>query len=265
MAGQRWQQVRVSLHCGELRRHSPRRRGWDCPPATAPSPERELGVSPPLVAAMPLASAAVAWRRECWQQAALRLKERSTSRCAGDGRAAAAPRLEGCSGWLRFFGRLTSTTGLGIARVPGPVSFSGHSIGYFLAPSPPAHRPPPRFRICSIVASQAAIEAGGGSEAVAMAPCSFSCSGRAHARFRPPTTIPARTQDQTSLVARGFSGNEKKAYRSACGPSVQTLGRSAAAAEQALAAIAKAVAKHGMRDHRPVFVHASPWRWPMAI
>jgi predicted amidohydrolase YtcJ len=30
-----------------------------------------------------------------------------------------------------------------------------------------------------------------------------------------------------------------------------------AAADQALAAIAKAVAKHGMRDHRPVFVHAS--------
>jgi len=30
-----------------------------------------------------------------------------------------------------------------------------------------------------------------------------------------------------------------------------------AAADQALAAIAKAVKKHGMRDHRPVFVHAS--------
>ncbi len=30
-----------------------------------------------------------------------------------------------------------------------------------------------------------------------------------------------------------------------------------AAADQALAAIAKAVAKHGMHDHRPVFVHAS--------
>ena len=30
-----------------------------------------------------------------------------------------------------------------------------------------------------------------------------------------------------------------------------------AAADQALAAIAKAVEKHGMRDHRPVFVHAS--------
>lgn len=34
-----------------------------------------------------------------------------------------------------------------------------------------------------------------------------------------------------------------------------------AAADQALAAIAKAVAKHGMRDHRPVFVHAS-WLRP---
>ncbi|MFM7076393.1 MAG: amidohydrolase [Planctomycetaceae bacterium] len=33
-----------------------------------------------------------------------------------------------------------------------------------------------------------------------------------------------------------------------------------AAADQALAAIAKAVAKHGQRDHRPVFVHASSLR-----
>ena len=36
------------------------------------------------------------------------------------------------------------------------------------------------------------------------------------------------------------------------------------AADQALAAIAKAVAKHGMRDHRPVFVHAS-WLRPDEI
>jgi hypothetical protein len=37
-----------------------------------------------------------------------------------------------------------------------------------------------------------------------------------------------------------------------------------AAADQALAAIAKAVKKHGMRDHRPVFVHAS-WLRPDQI
>jgi predicted amidohydrolase YtcJ len=37
-----------------------------------------------------------------------------------------------------------------------------------------------------------------------------------------------------------------------------------AAADQALAAIAKAVEKHGMRDHRPVFVHAS-WLRPDQI
>ena len=37
-----------------------------------------------------------------------------------------------------------------------------------------------------------------------------------------------------------------------------------AAADQALAAIAKAVRKHGMRDHRPVFVHAS-WLRPDQI
>ena len=37
-----------------------------------------------------------------------------------------------------------------------------------------------------------------------------------------------------------------------------------AAADQALAAIAKAVKKHGMRDHRPVFIHAS-WLRPDQI
>jgi len=37
-----------------------------------------------------------------------------------------------------------------------------------------------------------------------------------------------------------------------------------AAADQALAAVAKAIRKHGMRDHRPVFVHAS-WLRPDQI